>query len=105
MSSPRLGLYDLHCPVGIGASWAHAASSRTPSILGACNARVTRLPNTLTSLPTRYARRSFTYQFDKHFLARFLAQYDSSRDRVLTDFLASYEFVPGTVFHVGYGSL
>jgi hypothetical protein len=46
-----------------------------------------------------------TYQFDKHFLARFLAQYDSSRDRVLTDFLASYEFVPGTVFHVGYGSL
>jgi hypothetical protein len=46
-----------------------------------------------------------TYQFDKHFLVRFLAQYDSSRDRVLTDFLASYEFVPGTVFHAGYGSL
>jgi len=46
-----------------------------------------------------------TYQFDKHFLARFLAQYDSSRERVLTDFLASYELVPGTVFHVGYGSL
>jgi hypothetical protein len=46
-----------------------------------------------------------TYQFDKHFLARMLVQYDSSRDRVLTDFLASYEFVPGTVFHVGYGSL
>ncbi|HEX6162530.1 MAG TPA: DUF5916 domain-containing protein [Vicinamibacterales bacterium] len=46
-----------------------------------------------------------TYQFDKHFLVRLLAQYDSSQDRVLTDFLASYEFVPGTVFHVGYGSL
>jgi hypothetical protein len=46
-----------------------------------------------------------TYQFDKHFLLRFLAQYDSSQDRVLTDFLASYEFVPGTVFHAGYGSL
>lgn len=46
-----------------------------------------------------------TYQFDKHFLARFLVQYDSSKDRVLTDFLASYEFVPGTVFHLGYGSL
>lgn len=46
-----------------------------------------------------------TYQFDKHFLARFLVQYDSSLNRVLTDFLASYEFVPGTVFHVGYGSL
>ena len=46
-----------------------------------------------------------TYQFDKHFLVRFLAQYDSSRENVLTDFLASYEFVPGTVFHVGYGAL
>jgi hypothetical protein len=46
-----------------------------------------------------------TYQFDKHFLVRFLAQYDSSQERVLTDFLASYEFVPGTVFHAGYGSL
>ena len=46
-----------------------------------------------------------TYQFNKHFLARFLAQYDSSAKRVLTDLLASYEFVPGTVFHAGYGSL
>ena len=24
---------------------------------------------------------------------------------MLTDFLASYELVPGTVFHAGYGSL
>ena len=46
-----------------------------------------------------------TYQFDKHFLLRVLAQYDSSQDRVLTDFLGSYEFVPGTVVHAGYGSL
>ena len=46
-----------------------------------------------------------TYQFDKHFLVRFLAQYDSSRENVLTDLLASYEFVPGTVFHAGYGAL
>jgi hypothetical protein len=46
-----------------------------------------------------------TYQFNKHFLVRLLAQYDSSAKRVLTDLLASYEFVPGTVFHAGYGSL
>ena len=45
-----------------------------------------------------------TYQFDKHFLVRYQAQYDSSERRFLSDFLASYEFVPGTVFHVGYGS-
>ncbi|HEX6162685.1 MAG TPA: DUF5916 domain-containing protein [Vicinamibacterales bacterium] len=46
-----------------------------------------------------------TYQFDKHFLVRFLAQYDSDSRRLLTDLLASYELVPGTVFHAGYGSL
>jgi hypothetical protein len=34
-----------------------------------------------------------------------LARYDSSAQRVLTDLLASYELVPGTVFHAGYGSL
>ena len=38
-------------------------------------------------------------------IRRLLAQYDSSSHRVLTDFLAAYEFVPGTVFYAGYGSL
>src|SRR5207253_1167334 len=46
-----------------------------------------------------------TYQFNKHFLVRLLEQFDSSSHRLLTDLLASYEFVPGTVFHAGYGSL
>jgi len=46
-----------------------------------------------------------TYQFNKHFLVRLLEQYDSTANRLLTDLLASYEFVPGTVFHAGYGSL
>ena len=46
-----------------------------------------------------------TYQFNRHFLIRLLEQYDSSNRRLLTDLLASYEFVPGTVFHAGYGSL
>jgi len=46
-----------------------------------------------------------TYQFNKRFLVRALEQFDSSRRRLLTDVLASYEFMPGTVFHAGYGSL
>ena len=46
-----------------------------------------------------------TFQFNRNFLIRFLAQYDSSAERILTDLLASYEFVPGTVLHAGYGSL
>ena len=39
------------------------------------------------------------------FFVRGIAQYDSSRSRVLTDFLSSYELRPGTVVYAGYGSL
>jgi hypothetical protein len=46
-----------------------------------------------------------TYQFDRRFALRAIVRYDSSIDRVLTDFLASYEPVPGTVAYAGYGSL
>jgi hypothetical protein len=46
-----------------------------------------------------------TYQFTPQFLIRAITQYDSSQRRVLGDFLASYELVPGTVVHAGYGSL
>jgi hypothetical protein len=46
-----------------------------------------------------------TYQFTSRFFIRAVAQFDSSRKRVLADFLASYELSPGTVAHAGYGSL
>jgi hypothetical protein len=46
-----------------------------------------------------------TYQFNRQFLLRAITQYDSSRRRVLGDFLASYELAPGTVVHGGYGTL
>jgi hypothetical protein len=46
-----------------------------------------------------------TYQFTPRFFMRAVTQFDSSRKRVLADFLASYELSPGTVMHVGYGSL
>jgi hypothetical protein len=46
-----------------------------------------------------------TYQFSRQFFLRAIAQFDSSRYRVLSDFLASYELRPGTVVYAGYGSL
>jgi hypothetical protein len=46
-----------------------------------------------------------TYQFSRQFFVRAIVQYDSSRYRVLTDFLSSYELRPGTVVYAGYGSL
>ena len=45
------------------------------------------------------------YQFSRFFFVRSLIQFDSSQKRVLTDLLASYQLVPGTVVHFGYGSL
>ena len=45
-----------------------------------------------------------TYQFDRHFLIRAIEQFDSSAYRLLTDLLAAYEWVPGSVVHAGYGS-
>ena len=45
------------------------------------------------------------YQFNRHFFLRSIIQYDSSAERVLTDFLASYQLVPGTVVHFGYSAL
>ncbi len=46
-----------------------------------------------------------TYQFNRHFSLRAIVQFDSSRYQWLTDFLGSYELVPGTVAYAGYGSL
>lgn len=46
-----------------------------------------------------------TYQFTREFALRGIVQFDSSRHRVLTDFLGSYEPKPGTVVYAGYGSL
>lgn len=45
-----------------------------------------------------------TYQFDRRFAVRGIARYNSSSHRILTDFLASFEPVPGTVAYAGYGS-
>ncbi len=46
-----------------------------------------------------------TYQFTRQLFIRGTLQYDSSRRRVLTDLLGSYELRPGTVLFAGYGSL
>jgi hypothetical protein len=46
-----------------------------------------------------------TYQFNRYLFIRALVQYDSYQEIVLSDLLASFTFIPGTVFHVGYGSL
>ncbi len=46
-----------------------------------------------------------SFQFNRYFFMRGIVQYDSYQDKVLLDALASFTFIPGTVIHLGYGSL
>jgi hypothetical protein len=46
-----------------------------------------------------------TFQIDRRLSLRAIVQYDSSRHRILTDLLGSWELRPGTVAYAGYGSL
>jgi hypothetical protein len=46
-----------------------------------------------------------TYQFSRYLSLRAIVQWDSSQRRILTDFLGSFEPLPGTVAYIGYGSL
>jgi hypothetical protein len=46
-----------------------------------------------------------TYQFNKYLFFRVIVEYNWFYDRMMTDLLASFTYIPGTVFHIGYGSL
>lgn len=45
------------------------------------------------------------YQMNKYLFFRGIVEYNSFRKRLMTDFLASFTYIPGTVIHIGYGSL
>ncbi|MFC1557220.1 DUF5916 domain-containing protein [candidate division KSB1 bacterium] len=46
-----------------------------------------------------------TYQFNRYLFFRGILEYNSFREDLLTDFLLSFTYIPGTVLHIGYGSL
>jgi hypothetical protein len=50
-------------------------------------------------------RGKLTYQLNKYLFFRGIAEYNQYRKTLLTDFLASFTYIPGTVFYLGYGSL
>jgi len=51
------------------------------------------------------ARGKVTYQLNKYLFFRGILEYNDFRERLLTDLLASFTYIPGTVIHLGYGSL
>lgn len=50
-------------------------------------------------------RGRLTYQINKYLFFRGIVEHNDLRKRLLTDFLASFTYIPGTVLHLGYGSL
>ena len=51
------------------------------------------------------ARGRMTYQMNRYLFFRGIVEYNTYREELLTDFLASFTYIPGTVVHFGYGSL
>lgn len=50
-------------------------------------------------------RNRLTYQVNRYLFFRAVAEYNSYRRDLLTDLLASFTYIPGTVLQLGYGSL
>ena len=46
-----------------------------------------------------------TYQLNKYLFLRVIVQYNSLSTAISPDFLASFTYIPGTVVHLGYGSV
>ena len=88
---------------GSASPCSRAAGSRRPSTTGAVSFDRASTGEHVYDLDLIYSRT--TYQFSRQFFVRGIVQFDSSRFRVLTDFLSSYELRPGTVVYAGYGSL
>jgi len=50
-------------------------------------------------------RGKLTYQVNKYLFFRGIAEYNEYKKIILSDFLASFTYIPGTVAYFGYGSL
>ncbi len=50
-------------------------------------------------------RFKLSYQFNKYLFVRGILEYNGYYKSLLTDFLISFNYIPGTVFYLGYGSL
>lgn len=51
------------------------------------------------------SRARLTYQFTQAFFLRAIVEHNGFRRQILTDLLAAYTYIPGTVVYLGYGSL
>lgn len=50
-------------------------------------------------------RARITYQMNQYLFFRVITQYNSQSEQLAPNFLASFTYIPGTVVHLGYGSV
>ena len=50
-------------------------------------------------------RNHTTFQVNKYLFFRGIVEYNTYWEKLTTDFLASFTYIPGTVIHIGYGSV
>lgn len=58
---------------------------------------------TIYSVPI--IRNKLTFQLNKYLFVRGIVEYNNYYKELTTDMLASFTYIPGTVIHVGYGSI
>jgi len=64
-----------------------------------------RSPDSKKEYDYMIVRSKNIYQVNKYLFFRAIVEYNSFWKRLVTDFLASFTYIPGTVIHVGCGSL
>lgn len=96
--SPFKGNY-----VGAGFGFTLQPNSKLSLTLSLHHSHLKRETEEIYNVNIIYSRT--TYQFNKYLFARAIIQYDSYKKNLLTDILASFTFIPGTVIHIGYGGL
>lgn len=73
--------------------------------LGFTHVRLNRPDSDRTVYRVNIVNSQTTFQLNRRFFLRATFRGDSYRRRLLTDFLAAYTYIPGTVMYLGYGSV
>lgn len=101
--------YDLEPYPGLGntaiANVTYQPSEKINAFLGATYSDFFRTSDKARIYDVTILRARFTYQINKYLFLRGIVEHNDFRKRLLTDFLASFTYIPGTVLHFGYGSL
>lgn len=87
---------------------AEAVYLPTPNIhleLGLTYSDFTRRSRRIKEYDYLILRSRTTYQVNRYLFFRGIVEYNSFRKEILADLLASFTYIPGTVIHLGYGSL